>query len=193
MTVSINLTKGYSTTIDDTDADLAGLKWRVGIYKTSNTQYAIRSIPETKKTMFLHRVILERITGCPLLDGETVDHIDGNGLNNLRSNLRIATTSQNMKNRSEYSNSPTGLKGVFKNPDSKNRIWKTAIRVNGKSVYLGTFYSVIEAHRVFCINALIHYGEFANFGNRSPFRGWTLEQLREAEKSPLPLTQELAA
>jgi len=89
MSITIPLTKGYETVVDDEDSDLADLKWNTTIGLT--TQYATRTdYSGAKKVgLYLHRVILVRILQRPLLRAEYVDHWDCNGLNNTRKNLRF--------------------------------------------------------------------------------------------------------
>ena len=95
----IELTRGKYAIIDVNDADLAGRSWHagpghrsVGIY----TFYAARR--RGTRHITLHRVILERILGRKLRVGEECDHIDGNGLNNRRCNLRLVDHRRNIRN-----------------------------------------------------------------------------------------------
>ena len=91
----------------------------------------------------------------------TVDHIDSNKLNNLRSNLRICTQKLNCCNRSKgegkYSSS---FKGVFKNKTMPNR-WCAKIKVDGKNIYLGTFIMEPEAAEAYNNAAIKFFGEYA--------------------------------
>lgn len=68
--------------------------------------------------------------------GEIVDHIDGNTLNNSKSNLRKVTASQNSTNRPKNKNNTTGFKGVRQRPDGR---FEAKIRKAGKDYYLGVF------------------------------------------------------
>lgn len=95
----IELTRGKHAIIDVTDADLAGRSWHAvpGHRSVGNyTFYAARR--KGTRRITLHRVILERILGRNLRVGEECDHIDGNGLNNRRCNLRQVDHRRNIRN-----------------------------------------------------------------------------------------------
>lgn len=80
----------FAAIVDDMDVDLvSGYKWGVFTPRGSKTRYARASIGG--KVVYMHRLI----TGAGL--GDEIDHIDGNGLNNARSNLRFVTRSQNIR------------------------------------------------------------------------------------------------
>ena len=89
-----------------------------------------------------------------------VDHADHNGLNCQRSNLRLATTSQNSRNTTSQVNSSSKFLGVdfYKN---KN-MWRSRICHNKKSVFIGFFTSQEEAAKAYDLKAIEFHGEFAN-------------------------------
>ena len=94
----IELTRGKYAIIDAVDADLAGRSLHAvpGHRSVGNyTFYAARR--KGTKHITLHRVILERILGRKLREGEECDHIDGNGLNNRRCNLRMVDHRRNIR------------------------------------------------------------------------------------------------
>lgn len=92
------------------------------------------------------------------IDGKLIDHRDGNGLNNLPSNLRIATSTENSRNRRKNSNNQSGYKGVC----WCARKWRAAIRVNGKLKHLGYFENVTDAALAYDVAAIHYFGEFAH-------------------------------
>ena len=134
---------GKFALVDDADFDwLSQLKWR-----DSCNGYASSGV----KSIKMHRLIMQTPKGMH------TDHIDGNGLNNQRSNLRICTQSQNGMNRGAQINSTSGNKGVFK----RGKRWKSQIKVGKKIKYLGYFASKTEAAIAYNKAALEHFGEFA--------------------------------
>lgn len=165
MTISIPLSKTskkyagrYETIISDEDADLADLSWQV--FVDTHTQYALHGV-KNSKSIRLHRVILERVIGRSLESHERPDHINGNGLDNRRENLRLATIIDNARNRRIGKDNTTGFKGICPNGYGK---WKALIRNGGKQIYLGTFNTPKEAHEAYCKAAKDFHGDFANGG-----------------------------
>lgn len=157
--------KAWIIQIDPQDADLVHAhNWYVA--KDGHTFYVIRAAQsETTKgrqtTQRLHRVILGRMLGREPLKDEFCDHIDGDGLNNRRSNLRIATNGENQRNRRVNENNTSGYKGAtFHKRDNK---WRARIEVDGKQIHLGLFATREEAYAVYCEAATRLYGEFARF------------------------------
>lgn len=89
------------------------------------------------KTMLLHRWI------SPVAAGLHIDHINGDGLDNRRRNLRQATTHLNMLNRRIQRNNTSGVTGVCWN--ARHGCWHSRIRVRGQLRHLGTFHDFNEA------------------------------------------------
>jgi hypothetical protein len=160
--ITIPLSKGKVSTIDDIDADLADHKWYAQKKGVGIASYAVRTIYPYRKgeprREVLHRVIMERVLGRPLSRKEQVDHIDGDGLNNARSNLRLATGSQNCHNIGLRRNNKTGYKGVSLYVNGR---YHASIMVNGKVTSLGYHSSAEEASEAYQRAARELVGEFA--------------------------------
>lgn len=152
----IPLTKGYQTVVDDVDADLSQLKWCVHI--ENNRPYALRHVRPTQ--LYIHKVILARKISRPLEQGEKVDHVDNDSLNNRRDNLRLATHAENMRNRKLPKNNTSGFKGVTKS-NSTLHPWRASIKVNGETIDLGYFSTAEEASDAYVEASKKHHGEFA--------------------------------
>jgi hypothetical protein len=123
--------------IDEQDAALSEFSWRLDA-----GGYALRNLGRSSprgKTLLMHREILGLSHGDP----RRVDHIDGNRLNNRRSNLRIATPGENQQNRRLNANNTSGYRGVMW--DRINQKWRAKAQLNGRSYHLGEYDAVEEA------------------------------------------------
>lgn len=147
----IPLKNGYEAIIDISDAvKVERYGWVLD--GTKPNKYVHTCAGKSRKTLKLHRFIL----GAKI--GDIVDHIDGNGLNNTRKNLRLVTASQNGANRRKIKIKTSKYKGVHKRENGK---WRAAIRVNKKLINLGTFEYEIDAARAYNKAAISIFGDFA--------------------------------
>lgn len=146
----ILLTQGKTTKVDDVDYEsLNQHSWCA--HNIQGMWYAERR--HQNKLIYLHRVVL----GASIC--QLIDHVDGNGLNNQRHNLRLATKAQNSQNRPLQSNSTSGYKGV--SFDKRAYKWSASIKVNRRKVSLGFFTDITQAALKYNEAALQYFGEFA--------------------------------
>jgi hypothetical protein len=143
---------------DENFEEFSRFKWHI------NAQgYAVRNAPNPRKPGRLTPVRMHReIMGLEIGDPRLIDHIDGNRLNNQRINLRLCNKAQNGQNRGRNKNNTSGYKGVTW--DGFAGRWLAQIFIQGKKKNLGRFDFPEEAHAAYCRAALIHHGEFVNFG-----------------------------
>jgi hypothetical protein len=152
----IKLSQGLTTYVDD---DMFGYlsQWNWYAMKNGNTFYAVRyetDYGKHRKYIAMHRVILSAN------ESQIVDHIDRNGLNNLRPNLRFCTKRENNINRRSHGQSK--FNGVyFQRLKGKINII-AHIRINGKMKHLGYFPTEELAAKAYDDAAKLHHGEFAN-------------------------------
>ncbi len=170
----IQLTKGKVTIVDDEDFDLINsYKWKVS-KSHSNINYAIRNAWDGKQKKYrkesIHRVIMG-VTNSNIF----IDHIDGDGLNNCKSNLRICTHSQNACNRKSAIGSSSQYLGVSLIKSTGK--WLALIRKDKRLYYLGVFN--IEAHAALAYNkaAQKFHGEFASLNKVPNFFKETFENI----------------
>jgi hypothetical protein len=154
MTKEVKMTQGMVAIVDDQDFDLvSSIRW----YPMSNrrgygkTTYAYNP----NKSVIMHRLI------AGAKDGQFVDHIDGNGLNNVRDNLRVCTRSQNSANCEKRKTNCCGFKGVTIDKRSKKNKYQATITCSGEICYLGVFPTAEAAARAYDAKARELFGEFA--------------------------------
>lgn len=175
--IRIPLSQGMEAIIDAADADLVcPFKWSA--FVNGRTAYAVRRIKRDRgwTTQRMHVML----TGWAL-----TDHINGNGADNRRANLRQATTAENLRNMRKHRTGTSQFKGV--QWQGRANKWMARVTVAGRGVYLGLHTSEISAAEAYDAAARRHFGEFAavNFprmGERCALTGELATALNQLAK-----------
>lgn len=150
----VPLTKGHTAIMDAGDVALVSKhSWCAVSAGGGKTVYAARGTHDGK-TILLHREILGAGSG------REVDHINGNGLDNRRSNLRLCSGSQNAMNRQSGWGAHSKFKGVTWHKAGKK--WRAYIKVGGKQRHLGCFDREEDAALAYDNAATEAFGDFAS-------------------------------
>lgn len=158
-TKQIPLTQGKFAIVDEEDFEyLNQWKWFYYKHKNTATGYAARN-RRTDSAHRTHFTMHRQILGDK--EKHEIDHIDGNGLNNSRKNLRHCTRSQNQHNRNKYKNNTSGYKGV--SFDKQSGKYCVNIQINKVQKKIGRYKTAEEAHEAYQKAALELHGEFAKW------------------------------
>jgi hypothetical protein len=152
----IPLTQGKFATVDDDMYEYLN-QWKWHVNRGRNTWYACRGDGWRRKVLSMHRVIMN----TP--DGVLVDHINGDGLDNRKANLRNCTNTENQRNSNKQINNSSGYKGVYL--DKRRDKYFAQITVNNKALHSGYFRTAKEAARAYDEMAKKHFGEFARLNS----------------------------
>jgi hypothetical protein len=151
-TYTLELSKGFKSVVDaEVFEDVSKHKWTY-----THQGYAVRSFTDDgkRRIIYLHRYLMNAKTG------EYVDHINGDRLDNRKSNLRICTNAQNAWNQPKKRQGSSKYKGVsFWKRDNN---WTAQITHNYKPYKIGYFDTEEDAAAAYNAKALELYGEFAN-------------------------------
>lgn len=158
----IPLSRGLFALVDDEDYDML-IKFNWHAQKCRDAFYAERKEWDASKKKMVRVAMHRLILGLTDKNIEG-DHIDRNGLNNQKNNLRAVTGHQNSFNKGAHKNSSSKYKGVTCVGNGK---WTARIMVNKVQYYLGRFIDEIEAAKRYDAEAVKVHGEFAylNFPN----------------------------
>jgi hypothetical protein len=146
----VPLSKGLYATVDAADYDRVN-QYRWCASSCGHKIYAVRNVKH--RTVFMHRFIMKPPRG------KFIDHIDGNGLNNRRANLRFCNQQQNNFNR----HGGGRFRGVQKYPRSEK--YRGVVHKNGKAYCTRVFDNPIDAARARDQLAIKHHGPFAYLNN----------------------------
>ena len=157
----IPLTRGQVAIVDAGDyPSLIRYKWYAT--KSDPTFYAATNM--NKRSTPMHRAIMEPPMGM------VVDHINHNGLDNRRSNLRICTSSQNSRNRRPDREKQVKYKGVSFH--KRDKTFRATIQYQNKALTIGCYQDEIAAAKAYDRKAKELFGEYAylNFPVSKPAR-----------------------
>lgn len=145
--ILIAVGKGLFAEVDDVDWDLSFYSWFL------HDGYVEARL--NGKNTRLHNIIANRMG---LLQSQHIDHEDQNKLNNKRSNLREATSSQNQANRVEQVNNRLGFKGICFHQGK----YQVSITKEKRQIYLGRFDTIEQAHLAYSEASKRYFGEFSS-------------------------------
>jgi hypothetical protein len=145
----LRLPSGHIALVDDDDfpAVLAAGPWRLD--RNGRRLYAVRDLSQTRHQR-LHRFI----TGDPPHD---IDHVNGDGLDNRRANLRPCNDAQNQANSIPVL-ARSGYRGVARTPSGR---WRASIKLANRNIHLGLFATAEDAARAYDAAAIEAWGEYA--------------------------------
>jgi len=156
MSKHIQLSQGKMATVDDPDYDrLNQHKWYAQKSRSGWRAARNKIVQSTgqRTIILMHRAIMEASPGLQ------IDHCNGNGLDNRRSNLRYCTNSQNQMNSKKRAGSTSRFKGV--SWDAVNRKWRADVMINYRGRNLGRFDGELDAARAYNKAASELFDEFA--------------------------------
>lgn len=134
----IPLTKGYEALVDEDDVfALSDFNWCV--MEGRGVKYAVCKPKGGMKNILMHRVISQTPNDM------VTDHINGNGLDNRKQNLRVVTQRENLQNRRDHRSG----KLVGSSFNIGARRWEAYIRIDGRKQFLGLYDTEMEAHEAY--------------------------------------------
>jgi hypothetical protein len=178
MSMQIRVSHGKFAIVDDEDFE----RLNIYIWHLDRSAYAARNEVKPDGSGMYVQSMHREIMGLGHDDGHIVDHINGDGLDNRRCNLRICTIAENIRNRTRLNkNNTSGMRGVHW--DKRKEKWCAEIKVNRKKKFLGRFSTREEAHAAYCKAADEFHGEFANYSASKVAPEFDLSRVKGLEKT----------
>ena len=161
----IPLTQGKYAIVDPEDYEqLARYKWYA--LRNGREYYAVRNVPagkDRRKDLRMHQVIMGTA------EGKFIDHINHNGLDNRKANLRIVTKQQNNWNRrKKRGNNSSRYKGVHWVKSEKK--WRAGITCNDRTIFIGYFDDEKAAAMAYDDKAKEVFGDYASLNLTEEYR-----------------------
>lgn len=154
---TIPLTQGKFAVVDDDDYEFL-MQWKWHAYTNYRIWYARRQTlkadsPAGKQhPILMHRVINKTPAGMH------TDHVNGDGLDNRKANLRTATSVENGRNRGSNRGATSLHKGV--DWDSRHQKWRAQAMINRRKIFLGRFVNEVDAAKAYGAFAAANFAEF---------------------------------
>ena len=177
---------GVTLVVDPEDEALARANWHIHtrnrLSKDGHPRKQYHEVRRSKreggrtKTEYLGWLVLQAAGRAKPSPKHQCDHINGNPLDNRRSNLRWCTPAQNRENSSKWNRNTNGYKGIYYEED--RGVWRAEIRKAGRKVFLGRFHTKREAAIAYDHAALGYFGEYAR--SNGEYKTELLELLRLA-------------
>lgn len=149
--MNIILTRGEKSTVDYKEyKNISSFKWCCTLH--GGKKYATRN-SKGNRTIYLHRQIMDFPVGL------VVDHINGDTLDNRRTNLRICTQKENIRNSKMFNTNTSGYRGVTFRKDRGK--WASQIMINDKHISLGMYLDKKKAAKAYNTKSKELFGEFS--------------------------------